>query len=380
MRSTVTAISLPMASVAPVANDCTGVRLSARDGSVIHARTLEFGIDIQSNVLIVPRGFARTASEPDGKPGMQWTSKYAVVVANGAGVPFIFDGHDEKGLAVGTFYFPGAPQYMQYTAVDAGHSLASWELGSWLLENFASVDEVRADIDKVRVPAVEFAAWKMVPSVHHVVHDASGKSMTLEYLGGKLGVFDNRLGVLANSPGFDWHMTNLRNYVNLSARDVSERQFGPVKVTPTGIGPGLLGRPGGMTPPSRFVRAAAFSQALYPSDIGYAAVLQVFHLLNNFDVPRGIARTVELDAEGNRLADSALWTSANDLKAKRFNFRTFENSQIRMVDLMSIEVGCQGDCVPLDEGRRRGQGLYKLTSREAFLILGIGRSCWCPLA
>lgn len=109
MRSTVTAISLPMASVTPVANDCTGVRLSARDGSVIHARTLEFGIDIQSNVLIVPRGFARTASAPDGKPGMQWACNYAVVGANGAGVPFIFDGHNEKGLAVGTFYFPGTP-------------------------------------------------------------------------------------------------------------------------------------------------------------------------------------------------------------------------------------------------------------------------------
>jgi choloylglycine hydrolase len=178
----------------------------------------------------------------------------------------------------------------------------------------------------------------MVPPVHHVVHDASGKSITLEYLDGKLRVFDNPLGVLTNSPGFDWHMTNLRNYVNLSARDVSERQFGPVKVTPTGIGSGLLGMPGDMTPPSRFVRAAAFSQALYPSDTGYAAVLQAFHVLNNFDIPRGIARTVELDAKGNRLADYTLWTSANDLKSRRFYFRTFENSQIRMVDLMSMKL------------------------------------------
>lgn len=336
--STLTAASLLLAGVLQPVQACTGIRLAAADGSVIHARTLEFGIDIESSVLVIPRGYARSGSTPDGKPGLQWTSKYAVVGANGAGIPFIFDGHNEKGLAVGTFYFPGTPEYMPYTSAEASQSLAPWELGSWMLENFASVDEVRAHIETVTVPAVEFAAWKMVPPVHHVVHDASGKSITIEYLNGKARVFDNPLGVLTNSPSFDWHMTNLRNYVNLSAKDVAEKQFGPITVSPTGIGSGLLGMPGDMTPPSRFVRAAAFSQALYPSDTGYDAVLQAFHVLNNFDIPHGAARTVELDAKGNRLADYTLWTSANDLKAKRFYFRTFENSQIRMVDLMSMDL------------------------------------------
>jgi len=305
---------------------------------VIHARTLEFGIDIESSVLVVPRGYARSATAPDGKSGMQWTSKYAVVGANGAGVPFIFDGHNEKGLAVGTFYFPGSAEYMPYTPADASKTLAPWELGSWLMESFASVEEVKANIDKVVVPAVLFSAWKMVPPVHYVVHDASGKSITIEYLEGKLNVRDNPLGVITNSPSFDWHMTNLRNYVNISAQDVAEKQLGPIKISPSGIGSGMLGLPGDMTPPSRFVRAAAFSQALYPSDTGYAAVLQAFHLLNNFDIPHGAVRTVELDANGNRLADYTLWTSVNDLKAKRFYFRTFENSQIRMVDLMSMDL------------------------------------------
>ncbi len=341
LLATVTAASLLLAGVAPAVHACTGIRLSAADGSVIHARTLEFGFDIQSSVLVVPRGYARTATTPDGKPGMKWTSKYAVVGASGAGLPYIFDGHNEKGLAVGTFYFPDTPQYMPYNGAEASKSLAPWELGSWLLENFASVDEVKANIGKVTVPAVYFSDWKMVPPVHHIVHDASGKSITVEYLNGKLTVTDNPLGVLTNAPTFDWHMTNLRNYVNLSPKDLSEKQFGPIKVSPTGIGSGLLGMPGDMTPPSRFVRAAAFSQSLYPSDTGYAAVLQAFHLLNNFDIPHGAARTLERDAKGNPMADYTLWTSANDLKAKRFYFRTFENSQIRMVDLMSMDLNAK---------------------------------------
>ena len=45
---------------------------------------------------------------------------------------------------------------MPYTAADAGKTMAPWELGSWMLENFASVEEVKANIGNVVVPAVVF--------------------------------------------------------------------------------------------------------------------------------------------------------------------------------------------------------------------------------
>src|SRR6266487_4573918 len=46
------------------AHACTGIRLIAEDGTVIHARTMEFAIDIHSDVIMVPRGFARTGTTP----------------------------------------------------------------------------------------------------------------------------------------------------------------------------------------------------------------------------------------------------------------------------------------------------------------------------
>jgi choloylglycine hydrolase len=113
-------------------------------------------------------------------------------------------------------------------------------------------------------------------------------------------------------------------------------KLGPVTLQPTGQGSGMLGLPGDFTPPSRFVRAVAFSQSLLPSKTGGDAVLQAFHVLNNFDIPKGAARDEQKDAHGNVSADYTLWTSAIDLKAKRFHFRTYENSQIRMVDLTKM--------------------------------------------
>jgi len=303
---------------------------------------MEFAIDIHSDVMMIPRGYARIGSTPDGKEGLKWKSKYASVGANGVGFPLIFDGVNEKGLSAGLFYFPTSAKYMPYTAADAGKTLAPWEVGSWILENFASVEEVRANIGNVVVPAVVYKEWGFAPEVHFIVQDAAGQSVVLEYVGGKLNIHDNPLGVLTNSPAFDWHMTNLRNYVNFSMTNAAPVKVGSVTLKPFGQGSGMLGMPGDFTPPSRFVRAVAFSQSVFPSKTGEDAVLEAFHVLNQFDIPKGAAREHEKDEHGNVLADYTIWTSASDLKTKRFYFRTYENSQIRVVDLMKMNLDAKG--------------------------------------
>src|SRR6266567_2496694 len=49
------------------AHACTGIRLIAEDGTVVHARTMEFAIDIHSDVIMVPRGYARVRPLHNGK-------------------------------------------------------------------------------------------------------------------------------------------------------------------------------------------------------------------------------------------------------------------------------------------------------------------------
>ena len=55
----------------------------------------------------------------------------------------------------------------------------------------------------------------------------------------------------------------------------------------------MLGMPGDFTPPSRFVRAVAFSHSVLQPKTGDDAVLEAFHILNNFDIPKGAAREVK---------------------------------------------------------------------------------------
>jgi choloylglycine hydrolase len=90
---------------------CTGITIKPKDGSIIFARTLEFGMDLQSNILVVPRGKEYNGTAPGDKPGLRWKTKYGIIGTNAFDMPVIVDGLNEKGLSVGLFYFPGFAKY-----------------------------------------------------------------------------------------------------------------------------------------------------------------------------------------------------------------------------------------------------------------------------
>ena len=314
---------------------CTGITIKPKDGSIIFARTLEFAADIKSNIIVIPRGKEYVGTAPGDKPGLRWKTKYGIVGANAFDLPVTVDGLNEKGLHVGLFYFPGFATYQEIKAEDAGKALAPWELGVFLLGTCADVKEAVAAARDVRIGEVVQKEMGFVPPVHFILTDSSGESVVLEPVGGQLKIHQNPLGVMTNSPTFDWHMTNLSNYVNMTVSNVPRIEVGGKEIKGLGQGSGMLGLPGDFTPPSRFVRAVAFSRSALPVEMARDGVLQAFHILNQFDIPKGAARGLE---HGKEVADYTLWTSAADLKNLRYYFRTYDNSRIRMIDLKAADL------------------------------------------
>ena len=265
VRSLLAGLLAAALALAPAAQACTGIRLVAKDGGVVAARTLEFGFDLHSDVLVIPAGTVLTGTLTNGGKGISYTTKYGFLGANAAGLTAIVDGVNEQGLYVGAFYFPDYASYSDATKDNAARAMAPYEYANWLLGNFATVEEVKANFDKVvLVPVV--VDIKTVPPVHFVVHDKTGKSVVIEPLAKRLKIYDDPLGVVTNSPTFDWHMTNLRNYVNLTVTNVPPIGLGGITLAEFGQGSGMRGLPGDFTPPSRFVRAVAFSQSAIPPD------------------------------------------------------------------------------------------------------------------
>jgi choloylglycine hydrolase len=171
-----------------------------------------------------------------------------------------------------------------------------------------------------------------------VVYDKTGASIVIEPVGGRLVIHDNPLGVMANSPTFDWHMTNLRNYIALKPHNVPPLTIAGVTFNQFGQGSGMLGLPGDFTPPSRFVRAAIFSIIAIPSDTTEKGIQQVFHILNNFDIPVGVARE---ESEGVIHSDYTMLTTARDPQSQRYYYKSYDDQTIRMIDLKEFDLSAK---------------------------------------
>ena len=310
---------------------CTTLLITAKDGAVVSGRTMEFGFDLESEVMVIPAGTPMTGTLPNDAKGINYSTKYGMLGANALDFPVIVDGINEKGLFFSALYFPGYAEFADVTPVNALHAMAPHELGNWVLGTCADVEEVRDRIGDIVLVKTTVEALGGPAPLHYIVRDASGKSLVIEPLGGELQVYDNLVGVMTNSPTFDWHLTNLSNYSGLTALNVGSVVLGGNFPLPQfGQGSGMIGLPGDSTPPSRFVRAVAYSQTALPTDSGADAVLQVFHIMNCFDIPVGSVREM---GDQQLHTDYTIWTSVADLKSNRWYFRTYNDQSIRMVDL-----------------------------------------------
>ena len=323
---------------------CTGISLDAKDGTMIRGRTMEFGFPLSSNAIVIPAGTDFSGTLPDGKKGIGFTTKYPMVGANAVGLPVILDGMNDQGLSFGLFYFPGFAQYPAVTPENAGKAMAPFEFGAWVLGNFASVDELKAGLEQAVVVDTPAPGFGSSPS-HYFVRDKTGKSIVIEPLNGTLKVFDAPLGVVTNAPAYDWHLTNLRNYVNLSITNVPPLDLDGMKLAQLGQGAGMHGLPGDFTPPSRFVRAVAFTQAEVASATGDDAVLAAFHILNQFDIPKG---TVRDKTDGG--VELTQWTAVSDTKTLRWYFKTYGDQTLKVVDVRKAAEAAKGQIRQIQMG------------------------------
>lgn len=340
------------------ADACTGIRLVAGDGSVIFARTQEWGaMDLKSRVAIVPRGHSFTAYTPDGQNGKTWEGKYGFVAIDAFELDAFGDGFNEKGLAVGVFGFFGFTSYEKYDKTKASVAMSANEVTSYLLGNFKTVEEVEEGLNKIRVVSIQGNPDGMPDFPGHwMVTDRSGRSIVIQYLDGKPTIFENPLGVITNQPEFSWHMTNLRNYLNLSASSLPAKNIGDLNFAPLGAGSGMIGLPGDFTPPSRFVRAVTFTQTARPTGNSKETIYEVFRILDNFNLPASMAEGSDLGPTSDDSRSATVYTSAFDLNNGILYYHTQHNRRMRRLSMKNIDFSKDPGTIvrmPLDNVRQQ---------------------------
>ncbi|HDR9480883.1 TPA: choloylglycine hydrolase family protein [Burkholderia aenigmatica] len=321
---------------------CTSFVIRTVDEHVVYGRTMEFAPDLGSVPVVVEAGKTLNASEPLGKQGLSWTTKYKAIGMNGLQMRILVDGINEKGLAGGILYFPGFAAYPALTPENTARALAPWDFLTWALTSFDNVSDVKQALGGIVIADIPHPAFDGAPPVHYTLHDASGASLVVEPVHGELRVHDNPLGVMTNSPPFDWHRTNLHNYLNLSrvtpaSRTLSlSRDAKHVKLESYGQGYGMLGLPGDITPASRFVRAVGYVTSVENPHGGADAIRLAEHIVNTFDIPKGwIKEEVDHDTP---VYEYTQWISIADLEARKYYFRTYDDTVMRVIDLATSKV------------------------------------------
>lgn len=313
------------------ANSCTGITLTSKDGANIVARTVEWASgESPSDYLIVPENFEKQSMLPDGtRNGMKYSAFYGYVGL--ASEDYVIEGLNEAGLSAGLFYFPNVGSYPKYNSSLKDITISDTEFVAWILGSFETVEDVVSALSGVRVVATDARAQNL----HWRVADKYGRQIVIEYIDGIPMVHENKLGVLTNSPAYDWHITNLNNYINLKPGTDTSHEFGDIQLSPIGHGSNMLGLPGDMTPPSRFVRVAFYQTSAPIMDTAEKAVNQAFTILEAMTIPIGSQYTDKTKIPN--IPSATQWTSVTDMTNNKIYYTTMYNPIIRKIDLNNID-------------------------------------------
>lgn len=156
---------------------------------------------------------------------------------------------------------------------------------------------------------------------------------------------------------YDWHLTNLRNFLGLSQGARTPLVIDGRRFAPLGSGSGLVGLPGDVTPPSRFVRAAVLTATVRPLATAEEAIFEAFRILDNFNIPLGSTATPETQAIDIRGATQI--TTASDLTNRVLYFHTVDDRAVRMIDLKKIDFSRPGQRI-IEAGASRQQTVREI--------------------
>jgi choloylglycine hydrolase len=330
---TLIAAAIISASSADRISACTGISLTSADGTTVVARTVEWAAGpMKCGYAVYPRGYSLQSFTPTGQNGIRCRNRYGFVGIYTEYEPFIVEGINETGLSASLFFFPEYGDFADYNPEENSQSLCDMQFVSWVLGNFSTIDEVKQAMAGIRLITLNHK----IGSVHWRITEPGGRMVVLEVVDGIPRFYENSLGVLTNSPGFNWHITNLNNYVNLRPGSADNFNLNErIILTPLSGNSGMLGLPGDFTSPSRFVRAAFFQASAPTMKTGFDTVTQAFHILNCFDIPVGLQFPDGKVPEN--MPSATQFTAVSDLKAMRLYYRTAWNSTIRCIDLKDID-------------------------------------------
>lgn len=345
-RAALSAI-LCTAMLAQTAEACTRLVYLGANEQVITARSMDWKVDVATNLWILPRGIARSGEA--GPNSIKWTAKYGSVVATGYDISTT-DGVNEAGLNANLLWLVES-EYPKFDQTKPGLTIAAW--AQYALDNFATVAEAVAALEKEPFTVVTDAVpgEQRLATLHMSLSDSSGDSAIIEYIKGKQVIHHGRqYQVMTNSPTFDEQLA-LNSYW---------KQIG-----------GTTFLPGTNRASDRFARASFYVNAIPKDENPNRAVASVFSVIRNTSVPFGITTPDQPNISSTR------WRTVVDHARKLYFFESALTPNTFWVDLKAIDFSAEtGKVKKLDLGENQdhiysGNATAQFKEAPAFKFLGL---------
>ena len=304
---------------------CSSLSWQTQDGKHILGRTCDMFALPNSGPTFMPRKQEFIINDRGDKISTKYSYVgFSMSVTN---TPIFVDGINEHGLMGCLLYYPRFAHYGDY--IDDKLNLNPIYFMTYMLGNFTDINDFLNNIDNINLINEKVAGGDA--PVHFIISDRSGETIIIEPDQMGLTIHRNTIGVMTNSPNYDWHVQNLRNYIGMQTMARPEQQIGNLTLQPFGEGTGLIGLPGDYTPPSRFVRVAYIKHLLEKPADEMAALSIMNNVLASVTIPMGLHKNAEGGVEGT------LYTSVMCSESLTYYISTKDNHRILAIKLGDIK-------------------------------------------
>ncbi len=297
---------------------CTAITFRTKDH--YFGRNLDLEYHYQEAVAITPRNF----SFPFRK--VKTIKKhYAMIgVATIAdGYPLYYDATNEMGLSMAGLNFPQNAVYP--SCKEYKDNIAPFEFIPWILGSCKNIPDALNLLCNLNLANICFSDSFPLSPLHWIIADKK-EAITVEPLTDGLEIYKNQMGVLTNNPPFDYHIHNLKNYLNLTREEPLNRFLPQLDLTPYSRGMGAMGLPGDLSSSSRFVRAVFTKFNSVCQEDESSSISQFFHILGSVTQQSGCVQV----GDG---FERTVYSSCCNTDRGIYYYKTYENSQITAINM-----------------------------------------------
>ncbi len=297
---------------------CTSVSFTSKDH--YFGRNLDYEFSYNESVTVTPRNYAFNFRNVAPVASHYAMIGMAFVVDD---YPLYYDATNECGLSVAGLNFPDLARYFDVT--DGKRNIASFEFVPYILAQCATVDEARVLLADVNLCNTSFNDKLPASPLHWHIADKNA-SIVVESTAEGLKIFDDPVGVMTNSPTFDFHMLNLTHYLG-ATREIADNRFAPdLSLKGYSRGMGGFGLPGDLSSASRFVRASFVLNNTVCGQSEEESVGHFFHILGSVAQQKGCCAV-------NGGYEYTIYSSCCNTTRGIYYYTTYNNGCLTAVDM-----------------------------------------------